>query len=102
MQKNEKRIPLKFGTAVVDQCISPETVNALNQMVVSAHKQVSESLRLSPVSARIYYSWTGGADKNFCATVDEGSPDHIEMQQKMDESKRMHGGRSTFQKMYVR
>jgi hypothetical protein len=102
MQKNEKRIPLKFGTAVVDQGISTETVNALNQMVESAYKQVSESLRLSPVSARIRYSWIGGSDKNFCATVEEGSQEQIELQAKMDESKRLYGGASTFRKMYVR
>lgn len=102
MQENENRIPLTHGTAVADKDVSQETVNALNKMVECAHKQVSESLRLSPVSARIRYSWIGGADKNLCATVDEGSPDQIKLQQKMDESKRLYGGRSPFRKIYVR
>ena len=102
MQENEKRIPLTHGTAVVGKDVSPEVVNALNKMVECAYKQQSESLRLSGVGARIRYSWVTGADQNMCATVDEGSPKQIELQSKMDESKRLYGGASTFRKMYVR
>lgn len=49
MKENEKRIPLTHGTAVVDKDVSPETVEALNNLVKCAYKQKSKSLRLSPV-----------------------------------------------------
>lgn len=101
MNKNEKRIPLTHGTAVVDKEVSPETVNALNKMVECAYKQQSESLRLSGVSASIEYSWVAGADKNFCAVVEEGSEEQLELQAKMDECKRLYGGRAQFWKRYL-
>jgi|GEM_PF-4784927 len=52
MQENEKRIPLKYGTAVVDKNVKPETIEALNAMAELAYNKVSE-LRTSMVQQTI-------------------------------------------------
>jgi hypothetical protein len=40
MESNEKRIRLTHGTAVVSKDVSQETIDALNNMVALAYKQV--------------------------------------------------------------
>ena len=43
MNKDEKRIPLKHGTAVVKKDANQSTIDALEKMVGLAHKQVSDN-----------------------------------------------------------
>jgi len=53
MQENEKRIALKYGTAVVSKDVKPEVIESLRKLEELAYNHVSESLRVSDVSERL-------------------------------------------------